>query len=138
MVERNLKCKKMYKARKNIVKSEYYKFKIHLKFVALYKLWSKTYKMFWQWNHQNLQLANGLLHKLLYLLSPIILSMFMCSRSCLWAKYLWKVLKTTSSLKWVWKGWNFATSNCIQGGRLFLLLKPSCYVDCLSNIGLSN
>lgn len=36
----------MYKTMKNIVKSEYNKFKIHLKFVALYKLWSKTYKMF--------------------------------------------------------------------------------------------
>lgn len=110
--------KKCIKQHKNIVKNEYNKFLIHLKFVALYKLWSKTYKMFWWWSHQNLQVANGLLRKLLYLVRPIVLSVFMCLCSCLSAKYLWKVLKTTSSLKWVWNGWNFARSNCIQGGRL--------------------
>ncbi len=38
--------KKCLQQQKKIIKSVYNKFKIHLKFVALYKLWSKTYKMF--------------------------------------------------------------------------------------------
>lgn len=51
-MQRNKYGKEKFKVQNNvktikkIVKSEYIKFKIHLKFFALYKLWSETYKMF--------------------------------------------------------------------------------------------
>ncbi len=89
-----------------------------MKSFVFYKFWSKSYKMFQQWSHQHLRSTNGFLWRLLYLVGMVVLNMFMCLCSCLLIKYLWKVLKTTSSLKWVWNNWNFATSNYIWGKGL--------------------
>ncbi len=74
--------------------------------------------MFWQRSHQNLWSTNDLPWRLLYPVGLVGLSTFMCLRSCLSPKYLGKVLKTTSSLKWVWNGWNFVTFNRIRGRGL--------------------